>query len=53
VAEIDAVLRAAGFDAVRVVPNEASRAVIRAWAPGGEIAESLASASIEGVKPGP
>ena len=53
VAEIEALLRAAGFVAVRVAPNEASRAVIRGWAPGSAIAERLASASIEAVKPGP
>jgi SAM-dependent methyltransferase len=52
-AEIEALLRAAGFVAVRVAPNEASRAVIRGWAPGSAIAERLASASIEAVKPGP
>ena len=51
VADVEAMLRTAGFVEVRVTPNEQSRSFIRDWAPGRAIADCLASATIEAVKP--
>ncbi len=46
-----AVMAAAGFTAIRIVPKDASRAYIRHWAPGRGVENYSASASIEAVKP--
>lgn len=50
VADIESMLRACGFEQIRVKPNEASRSFIREWMPG--IEEYVVSATIEAVKPG-
>lgn len=47
-----ALLRDAGFDAIRVDVKEESRAFIRDWMPGSGIEDHVASATIEAVKPG-
>lgn len=52
IGEIEAMLRAAGFEQVRVAPKGGSRALIRAWAPGAALEDCVASAMIEAVKPG-
>jgi len=51
VAEIEGWLAAAGFTAIAIQPNEASRAVIRDWLPGHDLGRYVASATIEAVKP--
>lgn len=49
--EVDAHLRAAGFEGIRVVVREESRAFIRDWIPGSKAEEYVASATIEAKKP--
>ncbi|MBK1718230.1 arsenite methyltransferase [Thiocystis violacea] len=51
VAELDAMLKAAGFVAIRITPKDASRDFIRDWAPGTAIEDFVISANIEAVKP--
>ena len=51
VAEVESMLRDAGFADIRVRPKDASRSFIRDWTPGGNAAEYVVSASIEAVKP--
>lgn len=45
-------LRAAGFELIEVMPKDASREMIRQWAPGRRVEEFLVSAIISAVKPG-
>jgi SAM-dependent methyltransferase len=52
VAEVEAMLAAAGFHDIRVRVKPESRAVIRDWFPGSGAEEYIASATIEAVKPG-
>jgi arsenite methyltransferase len=52
VAEVEAMLRAAGFTQARVAPREESKAFMREWAPGTPITDYVVSAAIEAVKPG-
>ena len=47
-----ALLRAAGFDQVRVTIDAQSREFIRDWLPGSGVEDYVASAAIEAVKPG-
>jgi len=49
---IRALLRAAGFDDIRIDVKEESRAFIRDWMPGSGVENYVASAAIEAVKPG-
>jgi SAM-dependent methyltransferase len=51
IAELDAMLKAAGFERVSIAPKDESRAFIRDWAPGKKIEDFVVSASIEAVKP--
>jgi SAM-dependent methyltransferase len=51
VATLQALLRAAGFEDVRIEVKDASRAFIRDWAPGTRTEDYVASANIEAVKP--
>jgi SAM-dependent methyltransferase len=44
-------LAAAGFDGVRIEPKDASREMIRAWAPGRKVEEYLVSAHIHATRP--
>jgi SAM-dependent methyltransferase len=50
-AELEDMLREAGFDRIRIQPKEESRRLIRDWAPGRKIEDYIASASIEAKKP--
>lgn len=51
-AELEEMLRDAGFEAIRIRPKDESRAFIRDWAPGTRIEEYVVSAAIEAEKPG-
>jgi arsenite methyltransferase len=51
IAELEAMLKAAGFERIRIAPKDESRAFIRDWAPGRKIEEFVVSANIEAVKP--
>lgn len=51
VAELTALMTAAGFSAVRIAPKDASRDYVQHWAPGRGVENFIASASIEAVKP--
>jgi hypothetical protein len=44
-------LRAAGFQEIRLTPKEESRTFIREWAPGTSVADYVVSAAIEAIKP--
>jgi SAM-dependent methyltransferase len=49
--EIESLLAQVGFDAIRIRPQDGSRAVIREWAPEHDVTDVLVSATIEAVKP--
>jgi SAM-dependent methyltransferase len=51
IAELESMLRAAGFERVSITPKDASREFIRDWAPGRRIEDFVVSANIEAVKP--
>ncbi|OYY95060.1 MAG: arsenite S-adenosylmethyltransferase [Hydrogenophilales bacterium 28-61-23] len=51
VADLAAMIAAAGFVAVRIAPKDASREYIQHWAPGRGVENFIASANIEAVKP--
>jgi SAM-dependent methyltransferase len=53
VADIEAMLRAAGFEQVRVTPKDESRTLIRNWAPGNATEDYVVSALIQAVKSAP
>ncbi|MEA3277136.1 MAG: arsenite methyltransferase [Pseudomonadota bacterium] len=48
---LEAMIRAAGFEEIKIGPKDESRAFIRDWAPGRGVEDYLVSASIEAVKP--
>lgn len=50
VAELESMLRAAGFEQIGITPKDASREFIRDWAPGSKIEDYVVSANIEAVK---
>ena len=50
--ELERALRAAGFEGIRIEPLEASREMIRQWAPDRPVGDYVLSAAIEAVKPG-
>src|ERR1051325_8209680 len=51
VTEIERMLRASGFENIKIVPKDSSRFFIREWLPGKKIEDYLVSATIEAVKP--
>jgi SAM-dependent methyltransferase len=51
IAELDAMLREAGFEEVRIQPREESKSFIREWAPGTPVTDFVVAASIEAIKP--
>lgn len=51
IGEVEAMLKAAGFENVRVAPVEASKTFIEGWAPGKSLTDFIVSASITGSKP--
>jgi arsenite methyltransferase len=48
---LKAMLRDAGFEDIRITPKDRSREFIREWAPGRNVEDLIASATIEAVKP--
>ncbi len=52
ISEIEAMLAATGFAAIRITPKSSSRTFISDWAPGTDVADYLVSANIEASKPG-
>ena len=51
IAELEAMLRDAGFKEIRIAPKDSSRSFIREWLPGKRIEDYVISATIEAVKP--
>lgn len=51
VADIEQMLRDAGFDQIQVQAREESRALIRDWFPGRDLDRYVRAATIQGVKP--
>lgn len=49
--ELELMLREAGFEQIRIRPQEASKGFIRNWTTGGNAADFVVSATIEAVKP--
>lgn len=49
--KLEAMLRESGFEHIRIQPKDESRQFIREWAPGRNIEDYVASASIEAMKP--
>lgn len=52
IGELEAMMAAAGFEQIRIVPKDESREFIRDWAPGRGVEAYVVSAYIEAVKPG-
>ena len=51
VADLEAMMAAAGFEDIRIAPKDESKAFIEQWAPGRSITDYVVSATIEAVKP--
>lgn len=51
ITDLEAMLRDAGFEEVKIAPKDASRSFIREWLPGKRVEDYLVSATIEAVKP--
>lgn len=51
IAEIEAMLQAAGFKQIRIAPKDESKAFIQDWAPGTPVTDYVVSANIEAIKP--
>ncbi|MBE0510128.1 MAG: arsenite methyltransferase [Chromatiales bacterium] len=49
--ELEGMMRAAGFQQIRIAPKDESREFIRDWAPGRGVEDYVISATIEAVKP--
>ena len=49
--EVEQMLQAAGFTAIRIQPKDESKRFIREWVPDTKIEDYLVSATIEAVKP--
>lgn len=48
---LETILKRTGFENIRIMPKDGSRAFIRDWAPGSKIEDYVVSATIEAVKP--
>ncbi|NYT63152.1 arsenite methyltransferase [Alcaligenaceae bacterium] len=52
IADLEAMMRAAGFEQICIQPKDESKAFIEDWAPGRKVTDFVVSATIEAVKPG-
>jgi len=52
VADLEAMMRSAGFEQIRIQPKDESKAFIADWAPGRKVTDFVVSATIEAIKPG-
>lgn len=52
IADLETMMRAAGFEQIRIQPKDESKAFIEDWAPGRNVTDFVVSATIEAVKPG-
>ncbi len=51
IADLETMIKAAGFEQIKIQPKDESKDFIRDWAPDHNITDYVVSASIEGVKP--
>ncbi len=51
IAEVEEMLKTAGFEQIRVAPKDESKTFIRDWAPDTAITDYVVSATIEAIKP--
>jgi len=51
IGELEEILRACGFEQIRIRPKDESREFIRDWAPGRRIEDYVVSATIEAIRP--
>ena len=51
ITDLEAMMRAAGFEQIRIQPKDESKAFIEDWAPGRNVTDFVVSATIEAVKP--
>ena len=49
--DLEKMIKAAGFENVRIEPKDESKAFIRDWAPDHNVTDYVVSAAIEGIKP--
>jgi arsenite methyltransferase len=49
--DLEAMIKAAGFENVKIQPKDESKGFIRDWAPDHNVTDYVVSASIEGIKP--
>ncbi len=52
IVDLDEMMRAAGFEQIRIQPKDESKEFINDWAPGQNVTDFVVSATIEAVKPG-
>lgn len=50
--DLEEMMRAAGFEQIRIQPKDESKEFIKDWAPGLNVTDFVVSAAIEAVKPG-
>ena len=51
IVDLEAMMRAAGFEQIRIQPKDESKTFIEDWAPGRKVTDFVVSATIEAVKP--
>ena len=52
IADLEAMMRAAGFEQIRIQPKDESKTFIEDWAPGRKVTDFVVSATIEAIKSG-
>src|SRR5512139_1433379 len=52
IVDMEEMMRAAGFEQIRIQPKDESKEFIKDWAPGQNVTDFVVSATIEAVKPG-